>query len=182
MRVITGTARGRKLKEPVGMDTRPTTDRLREAMFSRLGPYFEGGRVLDLFAGSGAIALEALSRGFDEAVLVDSSREACRIVRENIASLQVQAWSRVYQSDYKTALEKLEGQFDLIFLDPPYAFDRMEELIRTIGEKDLLKDDGVLAVETNARTELSPIEPFYIEKDAVYGISRITYMRKEKSQ
>lgn len=180
MRIIAGEFRSRVLKTLEGDNTRPTTDRLREALFSRLGPYFERGSVLDLFAGSGAIALEALSRGFDRAVMCDSNRRACEVIRSNVAALKVEDRCMVWQCDYRRALERLNEQFDLIYLDPPYKFEQMNALLQDLQERELLKEDGVIVAETLRDATVEVSAPLYIEKEAVYGISKITYIKRSK--
>lgn len=184
MRIISGKYGSRKLKTLTGNNTRPTEDRVREAVFSRLGPYFNGGIILDLFAGSGAISFEALSRGFDFAYLVDVSKEAVSVIYSNIADLKVEKQTKVLNTGYRSALNKLKNQdlrFDLIYLDPPYNKDIEKEALELIAKYDLLKDDGTIVVETDKRTEFECPGPFMAEKSATYGINKITYLRKEKT-
>ncbi|MBQ1340935.1 MAG: 16S rRNA (guanine(966)-N(2))-methyltransferase RsmD [Erysipelotrichaceae bacterium] len=184
MRIISGKYGSRKLKTLTGNNTRPTEDRVREAVFSRLGPYFNGGIILDLFAGSGAISLEALSRGFDFAYLVDVSKEAVSVIYSNISDLKVQDQTKVLNTSYKSALTKLKNlelQFDLIYLDPPYNKGIEIEALELITQYDLLKDDGTIVIETDKRTEPEINSPYILEKTATYGINRISYLRKEKA-
>ena len=184
MRIISGKYGSRKLKTLTGNHTRPTEDRVREAVFSRLGPYFNGGVILDLFAGSGAISLEALSRGFDFAYLVDMSKEAVSVIYSNISDLKVQDQTKVLNTGYRSALTKLKNQdlkFDLIYLDPPYNKGIEKEALDLIAHYDLLKYDGTIVVETDKRTEIDPDKPYILEKTATYGINRISYLRKEKA-
>lgn len=184
MRIISGKYGSRKLKTLTGNNTRPTEDRVREAVFSRLGPYFNGGIILDLFAGSGAISLEALSRGFDFAYLVDVSKEAVSVIYSNISDLKVQDQTKVLNTSYKSALTKLKNlelQFDLIYLDPPYNKGIEKEALELITQYDLLKDDGTIVIETDKRTEPEINSPYILEKSATYGINRISYLRKEKA-
>jgi 16S rRNA (guanine(966)-N(2))-methyltransferase RsmD len=122
MRIVAGTARGRRLEAPPGEGTRPTSDKVRGAVFNVLGQFFDGGRVLDLYAGSGALALEALSRGFASATCVESSREAAEVIEENAASLGFEDRVTVLRRRVADALRALPPDaFDLAFLDPPYA-------------------------------------------------------------
>ena len=133
MRILSGSARGRPLKGPKGPGIRPTADRVRETLFNVLGQYLEGGEVLDLFAGTGALALEALSRGAARAVLVDSGREALGLIRENAAALGFAERCEVLPSDALRALEHLgrEGRrFALVFADPPYAQKVIADLLQ----------------------------------------------------
>ena len=121
MRVITGSARGMALKAPKGMDTRPTMDQVKEGIFSAIQFEVEGRRVLDLFAGSGQMGIEALSRGAKSAVFVDMREDACKVVRENLAKTRLEQNARVVRADYLSYLVSARETFDLIFLDPPYA-------------------------------------------------------------
>ena len=123
MRVITGTARGMTLKAPKGMDTRPTMDQVKEGIFSAIQFEVEGRRALDLFAGSGQLGIEALSRGAREAVFVDARRDACQVVRENLAKTRLAERAQVVQMDYLSYLGAGRGRFDLVFLDPPYRME-----------------------------------------------------------
>ncbi len=179
MRIVAGEYSSRKLETLKGEATRPTLDKVREAVFSSLGGFFPGGRVLDLYAGSGAIGLEALSRGLDEAVFVDSSREAVRIVRNNIASLKAGARSRVLCVKAAAALAILqkEGQkFDLVYLDPPYARQENDRILKLLDEYQLLNPGARVVIESlkeDPRPEDTPSIRFH--KDAVYGITRIRY-------
>ena len=121
MRVITGTARGRRLKELEGTETRPTTDRVKEALFSVIQFDIPGSRVLDLFGGTGQLGIEALSRGAKSAVFVDAREDACKLIRENLKRTRLQEDARVVRSDYLDYLSRCREQYDIIFLDPPYA-------------------------------------------------------------
>lgn len=121
MRVITGTARGRVLKELEGLETRPTTGKVKESLFSIIQFDIEGRRVLDLFAGTGQLGIEALSRGAKSAVFVDAREDACKLIRENLKRTRLQEDARVVRSDYLDYLSRCREQYDIIFLDPPYA-------------------------------------------------------------
>ncbi len=157
MRIIGGSVGGRAIRAPRGQATRPTADRVREAIFNILGPPPEGTRVLDLFAGSGALGLEALSRGAEQAVFVDQAAGACRVVRENLESLGLAHRGRVVRADANKALDRLrkDGQaFRWVFRDPPYArIDEAARLLDRLGGDDaaLLDDDAVVLVEHDRR-------------------------------
>ena len=134
MRIIAGKFRGKRLFSPEGEGTRPTSDKVRESVFGILASRGEiGGRVLDLFAGTGALGLEALSRGADTAIFVDKSPAAAKIIRKNIALTGADA--EVYNTDWKVAVRKLTGRFDLIFLDPPYALGAETDVVAAIDER-----------------------------------------------
>ncbi|MBE6125343.1 MAG: 16S rRNA (guanine(966)-N(2))-methyltransferase RsmD [Erysipelotrichaceae bacterium] len=183
MRIISGKYGSRKLKTLTGNNTRPTEDRVREAVFGRTGPYFDGGIILDLFAGSGAVSLEAISRGFEFAYMCDISKDAIRVIYENIDSLGVRDQTKVFNSNYRSVLTKLMAQgvrFDMIYLDPPFHHGTEKEALRMILENNLLKDDGIIIVETDRKDEVDCESPYYVEKSAVYGINKVTYIRKEQ--
>ena len=183
MRIISGKYGSRKLKTLTGNNTRPTEDRVREAVFGRTGPYFNGGIILDLFAGSGAVSLEAISRGFDFAYMCDISKEAIKVIYENIDALGVRKQTKVFNSNYRSVLTKLTGQnvrFDMIYLDPPFHHGTEREALKIICENDLLKDDGIIIVETDKKDSVECESPYYVEKSAVYGINKVSYIRKEK--
>lgn len=160
MRIIGGTARGRKLAGFRGRDIRPTSDRTREAVFSmllsRCGS-LQGAKILDLFAGTGAMALEALSRGARRAVMVDNGSEARRLIPANLKTCGFEDRAEFLLSDVLSALPRLRdrGPFALIFLDPPYAKGLAEPCIRTIAETGLLAGDGLLCVETAATEDIT---------------------------
>ena len=154
MRVITGTARGMKLRTLEGLATRPTSDRVKEAIFNIIQFDIEGRRVLDLFAGSGQLAIEALSRGADYAVLVDESAQAVKVVKENLKKVKLDQRATVLQQDYSRYLSACREKFDLIFLDPPYAGPMMENALRHISEIDILTEGGIIVCERSREKEL----------------------------
>ena len=176
MRVITGTARGRKLQEPSGMDIRPTADVVKEAVFNIIQFDIEGRRVLDLFAGTGQLGIEALSRGAAECVFVDESRDALKIVSENLSRCKLEG--RVMQSDGPGYLER-GGKFDIIFLDPPYAEKSLETAIQRLSEIDILSDGGIIITERPLGKPLAEEFPGLTRsKDYHYGKTTITLLRK----
>ena len=175
MRIIAGSARGRVIQAPEGRDTRPTLDRVRENLFNVLARRVLDARVLDLFAGSGALALEALSRGAASAVLVDHDRAAIRCVRANVEALRFAAQARVLPCDWQAALAVLAAEgarLDLVFLDPPYA---MQDLCQvTAALRPLLAEDGLIVVEHRAQSEPA-ISPGYQRTDSRrWGIAGVT--------
>lgn len=149
MRIITGKAGGVALQTPEGEATRPTAARVKEALFSMIQFDIEGRRVLDLFAGSGQLGLEALSRGAAHCVFIDSSREAADIILKNAAKARLREDCRVSAMDYATYLKSCREKFDLIFLDPPYNTDCMREALRFIAEGELLRENGTVVCETD---------------------------------
>jgi 16S rRNA (guanine966-N2)-methyltransferase len=171
MRVIAGSRKGHKLAAPRGLETRPTSDRVRENTFNLIGPV-EGAAVLDLYAGSGALGLEALSRGATSAVFVETDREAVRVIERNLDKLRLTG-ARVVSHSVTTVLaqEAAAGRkYDLVLVDPPYEMTDYAQLARYLPS--VLADDGVLVFETAARTE--PQLPLEVRKSRVYGSTRVT--------
>ncbi len=179
MRVITGTARGVNLKAPKGMDTRPTMDQVKEGIFSAIQFEVEGRRALDLFAGSGQLGIEALSRGAAEAMFVDARRDACQVVRENLDKTRLADRAQVIQADYLSYLAACRKTFDLIFLDPPYAEVFLENALKRISEIDILSDSGIIICERPAEKTLDGLFPGLAHyRDYKYGKTAVTIFRK----
>lgn len=176
MRVITGTARGRKLQEPKGRDIRPTTDMVKEAVFSIVQFDVPGRRVLDLFAGTGQLGIEALSRGARECVFVDTAPEALSLVRKNLAACGFQG--QVIRSDAQSYLAR-GGKFDLVFVDPPYHAGVYEEILQKAFGFDILNDGGIILVESMRGTELPEAAAPYVRgRQYNYGkVSLTVYTR-----
>ena len=183
MRVITGSARGVRLKTPEGLLTRPTSERVKEAVYSIIQFEIEGSTVLDLFAGTGQMGIEALSRGAKEAVFVDERREACALVRENLRRTRLEQGAHVVQSDYLSYLKGCQKTFDLIFLDPPYREKLLENALNAIWEIDILSDRGIIICERPADKQLETAFPgLQRGKDYRYGKTWITLFRREDRQ
>ena len=154
MRVITGTARGRVLKELEGLETRPTTGKVKESLFSIIQFDIEGRRVLDLFAGSGALGLEAVSRGAESAVFCDSARESIDIVNANIKKLGYGNKCRVYHCDWERAVSMMAfrgDRFDIVFIDPPYGAGISDKAAATLYDKGLLAEGFIIALEHDSK-------------------------------
>ena len=180
MRITAGKFRSRKLISPEGESTRPTQDQVKEAVFSHLGGMFDQGAVLDLFAGSGAIGFEALSRGMKEAVLNDHDPSAVRAMRANKEKLGLGDEVTILNYDYNKALKllsKKEKSFDLIYLDPPYALNAYDKAMRMIKEGNLLRENGILVAESAKDTEITA-EGWDCYKEAKYGVALIRYYRR----
>ncbi len=157
MRIGSGRFRGRKLHAPKGQETRPTGARLKKSLFDVLAAELESARVLDLFAGAGALGLEALSRGAAEAVFVDKGRRAGEAIEKNIDELDVGGSAELRLQSVRSALSKLaeeDRQFDIVFADPPYRSDELEKLLRALGETSLVAEDGLVVVEHHHKLEL----------------------------
>ena len=178
MRIISGTARGRKLREPSGNDIRPTTDMVKESIFNIIQFDVEGRKVLDLFAGTGQLGIEALSRGAASAVFVDSKQDAVKLVRENLIHCGFEDNVQVLPRD---ALGFLEGgeKFDLIFVDPPYGSGLAEKTLTKIIEFDKLNANGIIICETEADSCAAVTSPpYFLGKEYRYG--RVKVFRYER--
>ncbi|MBR4109904.1 MAG: 16S rRNA (guanine(966)-N(2))-methyltransferase RsmD [Oscillospiraceae bacterium] len=180
MRVITGKARGVSLKTPDGMKTRPTADRVKEALFSIIQFDIPAAKVLDLFGGTGQLGIEALSRDAKSAVFVDNREDACRLIRENLKRTKLDSDARVICSDYENYLKNCRETFDIIFLDPPYAEVFLENSIKLITEIDILQTSGIIVTERPAEKELLLEIPGYSRsKDYRYGKTILAIYRKD---
>ncbi len=182
MRIITGRARGIKLETLEGDMTRPTTERAKEAIFSRLQFEIQGRRVLDLFAGSGQMGLEAVSRGASHAVLVDQSKEAIAVIRKNAERTKLVDDCTVICADFAEFLRQRRGKdpFDIVFIDPPYAMHACRAAVEAILEARLLKPHGILILESEEPTPLGENTPllskFEVLKTAKYGKAWVTML------
>src|SRR5947209_3162206 len=152
MRVIAGRLRSRRLVAPAGMDVRPTSDRLRETIFNILAPRIEGARFLDLYAGTGAVAIEALSRGAAHATLVESNKRSARAIRENLAALSVEQESELIEDEVVHALRRVQQQFDIVFLDPPYSLHgQYDACLKLLSSLPLLAPASIVIAEHDKR-------------------------------
>lgn len=180
MRVITGKARGVTLKTPDGLQTRPTADRVKEALFSIIHFDIPEATVLDLFGGTGQLGIEALSRGAQKAVFVDERGDACELIKENLRRTKLQQYGQVVRSDYQAYLRSCKEQFDIILLDPPYAEVFLENSLKLITEIDILRYGGIIVAERPLGKELLCGFPGYSRsKDYKYGKTLLTIYRKE---
>ena len=180
MRVITGTARGRNLLTLPGEDVRPTTDRVKEAMFSIIQFEVEGSQVLDLFAGSGQLGIEALSRGAAYATFVDSARESIDCIKTNLQKTNLKPNSCVVQTDAFSFLKTSSGSFDIALLDPPYSEVFLENSLKMITEIDILETGGIIVAERPLGKELPWEFSGYVRsRDYKYGRTLITIYRKQ---
>ena len=180
MRVITGKARGVQLKTPDGMATRPTTDRVKEALFSIIQFEIPGATMLDLFGGTGQLGIEALSRGAKRAVFVDAGEPACRLIRENLKRTKLEADATVISSDYLDYLKRCRETFQIIFLDPPYAEVFLENALKRITEIDILQSGGIIVAERPVGKDLPwEFEGFTRSRDYKYGNTLLTVYRKQ---
>ncbi|MBO9607946.1 MAG: 16S rRNA (guanine(966)-N(2))-methyltransferase RsmD [Paenibacillaceae bacterium] len=181
MRVISGTAKGRPLKAVPGMGTRPTTDKVKEAVFSMIGPYFDGGQTLDLFAGTGGLGIEALSRGMERAVFIDIEKTSIGVIRHNLQATGLEQRAEVYRNEASraiAALSKREIRFDLVFLDPPYKLRTVDQLMQKLQEADLLAPNACVVAEHDTETTYSDtVGGLACVRRSVYGETAITVYR-----
>ena len=183
MRVITGKARGIVLKTPDGMLTRPTTDRVKEALFSIIQFELPGAKVLDLFGGTGQLGIEALSRGAAEAVFVDAREDAYKLIRENLRRTKLEQGGRVVRSDYLDYLKRCREKFGIILLDPPYAEVFLENSLKMITEIDILHSGGIIVAERPVGKDLPWEFPgFTRSRDYKYGNTLLTLYRKNMDE
>ncbi|MDY0408084.1 16S rRNA (guanine(966)-N(2))-methyltransferase RsmD [Virgibacillus soli] len=183
MRVIAGNFKGRQLKAVSGNATRPTTDKVKESIFQMLGPFFDGGYCLDLFAGSGGLGIEALSRGMERTIFIDKQLKAIQTIKENLHTLSIQNQAEVYRNDAYRAINVLSKRnicFQLILLDPPYGKLDYEKMIHHILNKNLLAPDGLLYCEHDIHEQLPELEPklVKIKQDHYGGTIGITIYKK----
>lgn len=178
MRIITGTARGTKLNTLEGLDTRPTTEMCKEGVFSAIQFDLQDRSVLDLFSGSGQMALEALSRGAEKAVMIDSSRKACEIIKENAAKTKLIKQCRIACADWKEYLRGVKGkeEFGLVFLDPPYTDGLLDEVLKALSVADVLTDDAIIVAESSKSGVPVPVDSWR-SKLYRYGKTYVTIIR-----
>ena len=180
MRVISGTARGVVLKTPDGLKTRPTADRVKEALFSIIQFDLPGAKVLDLFGGTGQLGIEALSRGAKHAVFVDQLEDACRLIKENLRRTKLTEQATVIRGDYMQYLNTCCDRFDIVLLDPPYAEVFLENALKKLSEIDILQSGGIIVAERPVDKENpGDFEGFCRVKDYKYGNTALTLYRKD---
>lgn len=180
MRVVAGTARGTVLKTPDGMLTRPTADRVKEAVFSILHFDVQDAVVLDLFGGTGQLGIEALSRGAKRVVFVDHQQKACELIKENLRRTKFTRQGNVIRGDYLEYLRRTKEKFDIIILDPPYAENFLENALNCIAEIDILQDNGIIVTERPLEKTLNIQMPgFTCSRDYKYGKTLITLFRRD---
>lgn len=182
MRIISGERRGLPLKSLKGEGTRPTSDKVKESIFNIIGPFFDGGTAVDLFGGSGALSLEALSRGVKEAYVFEKSRAACEVIRVNRAKCKYEEELHLYQTDARNAikiLSQLDVKIDYLFLDPPYAEEKFYRLVQQVVDAKLLEDSATIICEHDKKVTLpEAYGSFKVKRTATYGNIALTIYEK----
>ncbi len=186
MRIIAGRARSLPLKTVSGMNTRPTTDRIKETLFNMLSPYLPGAVFLDLFAGSGGIGLEAISRGASGAVFVEQNKKACACIKENIEFTKFQAESTLLCMDAAAAIGRMEGQyrFDIVFMDPPYDCQLEKRILTLLAGSGLISHDTLIVVEASLETDFSYLEElgFELVKEKQYKTNKHIFLKRQNNK
>ena len=182
MRVIAGSARRLQLKTLDGIDTRPTTDRIKETLFNMIAPYIYDCMFLDLFSGSGGIGIEALSRGAKEAVFVENNPKAMACIKENLKFTRLEKKAVTWNRDVMTALHQMEGKkvFDYIFMDPPYNQKLEQGVLEYLSGSSLVYEDTVIIAEASRETDFSYLDDlgFHLLKEKVYKTNKHVFMEK----
>ncbi|KRK35142.1 16S rRNA (guanine(966)-N(2))-methyltransferase RsmD [Loigolactobacillus bifermentans] len=179
MRIISGDFGGRRLKPVPGRATRPTTDKVKESIFNIIGPYFSGGQCLDLFAGSGALGIEAVSRGMDHAVLIDRQYAAIQVIKENVATTKAPERFKIIKTNAERALSQLQTPFDLVLLDPPYAQQKVVANLQFMQQAGLLNPAAQIMCETSSETVLpDTLTGFTFKGRHLYGLTAVTIYQK----
>lgn len=183
MRVIAGKARRLLLKTIEGQDTRPTTDRIKETLFNILNTDLPGAAFLDLFAGSGGIGIEALSRGAERAVFIEMNPKAAQCIRENLQTTRLEEDSIVMNCDVLTGLKRLEGKsgaFDFIFMDPPYGKDLERQVLEYLAASSLISEDTLLIVEADLDTDFDYLDSMGYEcrREKIYKTNKHVFIAK----
>lgn len=184
MRIISGKARGTKLFTLEGENTRPTLDRVKESIFNIIQNEIEGTKILDLFAGSGAIGLEFLSRGAEKAILCDKSKEAINIIKKNVKKTHFENNVQIYNTDFENCLEKIKNeQFDIIYLDPPYETDYIIKSLEKIIKENIAKEESLIIIETDdelrIEKQIENIDVKVVDKRK-YGRATIIFLSLKK--
>ena len=177
MRIIAGKFKSRIINAPLGDNTRPSSDKTRQAIFNVIAPYVYDANVLDIFSGSGALAIEAISRGAKKATLIDNNVDAIKCIKNNISTLKINEQCNVIYDDYKV-IENLNESFDIILLDPPYKLNVIDEIIKIIEDNKLLNENGIIVFESDQEHVINYEVNGYVIKNKKYGIAHVTFLYK----
>ena len=179
MRVISGKCRGTNLVAPEGMGTRPTTDSIKETIFNMIAFDIPQCRFLDLFSGSGAMAIESLSRGAEMAVLVERDEKALKCIRENLEKTRLINEAKIYACDVNAAINQLKGQkFDIIFMDPPYALETIGDVLQNIVDCDLLSEEGYIILESGTNSIVKYPQDLVLWKEKNYRTTVLSFLKR----
>ncbi len=178
MRVIAGKYKSRKIKDVKSSLTRPTTDKNKETIFNSIGQFFDGGYCLDLFAGSGSLGIEALSRGITSCDFVDNQYAAIKIINENINSLELDELTNVYKKDVIQYIQTTQKTYDLILLDPPYKLNPYQDILEIISSRQLLNKHGIIVMESDNQTDIESYKDIVKIKEKKLGQSKITILER----
>lgn len=180
LRIIGGIYRSRKIKEVKSTKTRPTTDKNKESLFNSLGQFFSGGRMLDLFSGSGAIGIEAISRGINEVEFVENNVQAINTIKDNLKSLAIDKGVKIIKQDVFKYLGTTDFKYDLIFADPPYALDKYDLLLDIIHSRQLLTKGGIIVFEADKSTLfIDEYHDLIKYKEKILGSTKFAFYKKE---
>lgn len=177
MRIVAGKFKSRIINAPLGDNTRPSSDKTRQAIFNVIAPYVYDANVLDIFSGSGALAIEAISRGAKKATLIDNNTDAIKCIKNNISTLKINEQCNVIYDDYKV-IENLNESFDIILLDPPYKLNVIDEIIKIIEDNKLLNENGIIVFESDQEHAINYEVNGYVIKNKKYGIAHVTFLYK----
>lgn len=181
MRVIAGTARSLNLKTPAGLDTRPTTDRIKETLFNMLMPYISGAVFVDLFSGSGGIGIEAISRGAKKAYFVENNQKALDCINDNIAHTRFQAQSVVLKQDVFSALRgSIKDDVDIIFMDPPYSQQYEKKTLEILKDCSYVTEDTLIVIEATLDTDFDYVSSFgfTVTKEKLYKTNKHVFIKR----
>ena len=186
MRIIAGELRSRIVEMVPGETTRPTLDRIKESIFNRIGPYFDGGLMLDLFGGSGNIGFEGISRGVDKCIFVDVNNVPIQTIKKNAATLKVQDKCRILKMDYMDALKLFASEnlkFDFVYIDPPYAKQQIDVIMEFLDEHDLINSEGLIVCESGIEDSFKEeYGKLYKSHDKEYRVTRVTIYRRKDDE
>ena len=177
MRIVAGKFKSRIINAPIGDNTRPSSDKTRQAINNVIAPYVYDANVLDIFSGSGALAIEAISRGAKKATLIDNNNEAIKCITNNIKTLKIEDQCNIINSDY-SIISTLNEKFDIILLDPPYKLDVIDDILKIINEKNLLSDNGIIVFESDESHCLKNEIDGFVLKTKKYGIAHVSFQYK----
>lgn len=184
MRVIAGELKGKKLFSIKGKALRPTSDKVREAIFDILQDRLKGKRVLDLFAGTGALGIEALSRGAEKGVFVENNRHSLSVLRRNIEECRLKAKAEILACEVSAGIKILKSRgeaFELVFMDPPYSRGLVKETLQALGPSTLISSEALIIVEHSRREDLLPFPPFQIIDSRRYGSTCVSFLQRKDS-